>query len=437
MRFIFFFILLSQTFVACHKADTSVPDVPPVDFSVNNTWQCEVGGITYSGSIDTSFYKIIGAGMQDTILYLSGSSANGKANITMKMFINRTSFRSDTMHITYGISYFRFDTSSNNYLQTSSNATVLFSIEGFTTKKLKGSFSGILNGTDGSYQNITNGKLSLDVDKGNSTPKFLGLTVENKFIYGPIRTGVIKANTLIIDGVTFDGDSVYQLQIRTGTRIKTGVYHSQKGDVGFQLWRPDIVTHYVSDSLGDLAVTILSVTGDIVTGTFKGNALTEDGSGNITPLSGYFTCRVKDYYNIGVDSLNQWGFSIDNRGQYPYETMGGNISNASIFRNGVTNRLIINGHSDYGSSVFHISLTSYSGFSPGAVYSPNVFVDSCYFSNRDKSYFAGISGFYIKIDSINSQRIAADFYGNMTVSNLFYGSGTSEVCRKGYFQANF
>lgn len=61
------------------------------EITVTNSWECEIGGIPYSGSIDTSFLEIYaGSGSNaDTMLYCTGTSADKKANIHFRFYINR------------------------------------------------------------------------------------------------------------------------------------------------------------------------------------------------------------------------------------------------------------------------------------------------------------------------------------------------------------
>ena len=444
MRVILSLVILFLLAFSCSKKDvqpTPAPPIPapPPDIVVDNTWKCEVGGKLYQGSIDTSFYTLDTADLprRDTNIYIIGSTADGRANIAMKMRINRTA--KDWVRMGLGGDYMTFDTASTNVMTTlEGTIQVPFNTEAFTGKKLKGTFSGELRSYNARNEPITNavtnGTISAELGKGSSAPKFMTVSVANSEVAGPIRSAVHRSNTLIIDGVAFSGGNTYQLQVRTGAAIKPGTYRSGDGNVGLLLTVPSIPTHYVSDSLGDLSVTIQSVEGNVVTGTISGRSYVIGTAGTTAETSGKFRCRVIDYV-AASDRSNQWGFSLDNKGQPSFVTAGGNITSASITQGGGRYLLTLKGTSDNGSSVFYLKLASFRAFAPGT-YPIASFTDSCYLSRPDVKFFNSNDKFYFRIDTLTSTRLVGAFYGDFVRSGLLYGGGTMQVVRKGIFRTD-
>jgi hypothetical protein len=433
MRTYLVLILVTVLFYCCQKDDSSRRK--NADFKVDNTWKCEIGDKQYSGTIDTSFYIFTGGSSQDTMVALTGSTSDGKAHLTIRMAINRTGRPNNLMPIGLGGDYLTFDTASLVYLHTVSRLNIVqFKVEEFTGSKLKGSFEGTLSSGNGFVQPTVKGTVSLEFGKGTNAPKFLSASLKGNHIAGPVRSATLISNTLIIDGSAFDGDTTYQLQVRTGVTIKPGVYRSLDGDVGFQLWRPSIVTHYVSDSLGDLSVTIQSVEGNIITGTFEGTAKVHMMGGPVEPItSGKFRCRVKNYVP-SEDNLNQWALSLDNHGQAPFITAGGNIVEGTATRNGSLYELYLNGNTDNGRSFFRLKLRSGKQFEPGT-YALDRFSDTCYLSTPLNKFYKN-SSFYVRIDSISSTRLVGGFYGDILIGSELYGGGQQFTVRKGTFRTS-
>lgn len=433
---LFLFITYAIIFFSCSKSnDGNILN----DFPVDNSWQCEINGKLYTGTIDTAFY-IIYSGYPGTTVFVSGTSADGKANFAFKFGIDMNSPMQAPVDYTH--SFISFDTASEDRWQYGSLGLMDITVEGFNLLKFKGGFSGTVTMINGSHQSVTNGKLSFDLGKGNGAAKFADFHLNttylpNNYLIGPTRLAEFKSNTLIIEGFSFPSSQLYELQVRTGAAIKPGTYQSRSGDVGFQLYPPSIVSHYVSDSLGDMQVNITSVVGNIVTGTFDGIVFREDGSGGTAQLqSGHFKCRVKNY-QPAMDSVNQWKYDIDNSGQFPFFTGEGNILSASLVHTAFNYKLSINGTSDNGKSIFHLNQSSNTPFVPG-IYPVMTFIDSCYFNTPDIKFYNSNSSFYVRIDSINTQRVVGGFYGvAIRGYQQFYGSGIVSECRKGYFRANF
>jgi hypothetical protein len=435
--------LLILIIFSCQKDQ---PPPQPTDFTVTNSWECTIDGIPYAGSIDTSFAEYLsrGYGAIDSVIYCTGTSGDKKANIHFRMTIDRFASRVDTVHTQFSDSEFDFDTSSANRLRAWANlGDVSVGIEGLNGTKFKGSFRGTAVAIlGGGARTVTNGKFSFDIGKGNNEPKFLSCQADNTPIRGYVSSANLISNTLILDGLGFYADSTFQLMIRMGSQLKTGVFQSRGGDVGFQAYRPSIVTHFVSDTIGNLKVTITSVSGNIVEGTFSGASQGSSTGSQVNITSGKFKCRVRNYVSQ-QDSINKWGFSESNDLQYPYHTWGGNIIEAKQFQNGIWYYVLLNGESDNGKSKFTLKLSSTSPISPGIYktgYNVNN-VDSIYFNCSPMGfiyYQRSDESFACQIDTISSQRIVGHFYGKVNFatdpnSALIY----QPSLRRGYFRANF
>jgi hypothetical protein len=204
--------------------------------------------------------------------------------------------------------------------------------------------------------------------------------------------------------------------------------------VGFYIWRPSIVTHYVSDVQGDLSVTIQSVEGGIVSGTINGQSLVVGTGGATVATSGQFKCRVKDYV-ARPDTKNQWQFNLDNNGHSPFVIAGGDNADATI--NQINGRYVLslNGSSDNGNSAFRLRMASYQQFAPGT-YELSSWTDSCYFSTPSVKYFNANNKAYVRIDSLSSTRIVGGFYGDFIRSGQLYGGGLGVTLRKGSFRTD-
>ncbi len=420
---------------SCSKKDL-VDDIP-----VTNKWQCEIDGVLYSGNVDTSFVETSPGNPARSIVYATGSAADGKANIAFRIQVGGGLAPS----VIQSNSFISYDTLSEDNLASYSFTTIDFLVEIFSTQKFSGTFTGKVRKADGSFATVTNGKISFETGRTTASAQMADFTLQNQYIekshvFGPVRSATFQYNTLVLDGLAFQTQSTYQLQIRTGASIKTGTYKSTLGEVGFQTYLPSIVTHYVSDSLGDLVVNITNVNGNIVSGNFSGNIIRQDGIFAAAQLTkGYFRCRVKNY-DPGVDSVNQWRFDADNRGQFPFFTAGGNVTNASIRQSIYGYTLSVNGYSDKGKSKFHLNITANNPIVPG-LYPLSVFsIDSCYFSKPSIpfcNYYNTQSNFYVRIDAINAQEVTGGFYGGFLQGAQLYGSGWVLQCRKGYFKAKF
>lgn len=192
---------------------------------------------------------------------------------------------------------------------------------------------------------------------------------------------------------------------------------------------------------GDLRVTIASVSGDVVTGSFSG--INYDGKS----LTGTFNCRVKDYIRQ-VDLASKWFFG-ESEIIFGYRLFGGNVLNASLSQNAGRYLLTINGESDNGQSVFKMVLSSTTSIAAGnyvgSFMSPGKHIDSLYFRspvkiwNGNDTYLysddASQYPVYVSIDAIDQQKVTGTIYGNIRIG-LSSGSITSAYIKEGKFSAS-
>jgi hypothetical protein len=197
--------------------------------------------------------------------------------------------------------------------------------------------------------------------------------------------------------------------------------------------------------VGNVKVTISSVTGNIVTGTFSGVNNTGKGI-----LNGKFSCRVKNY-QPQTDSVNKWQFGLDEH-IFLYNLYGGNVLNAGLSQNAGRYLLTVNGESDNGSSTFKMVLSSNSPLTTGVYQTKDIFnspgltIDSLYFRsqtriwNGNTTYFSteDFSQFpaYCRIDAIDANGVTGTLYGKIIIF-LNSGSITSAYMRAGKFRASF
>lgn len=437
------FLLLPAFFLAfCHKGPG---DQSPVPITVTNTWECTVNGVSYSGTIDTSFLEISRyVNSVDTILYCTGTSLDKKANIHFRFSMNRSYSSSDSVSTDVG-NEFDFDTTTSTALRAwSTLGNITVHIEGFDGHKFKGRFAGTAMGIyGGGLRTVSNGTFSFDVGKGSNEPKFLSCSADNTTIRGYAADAQFISNTLVIDGIGFHGDSTWQLMVRTGSSLKTGVFKSSDGNVGFQAYRPSVVTHYVSDVAGDLTVNIESVNGNVVEGSFSGSSQGTYTGSQVNIGSGRFRCRVRNYV-AQADSVNKWGFSESNDLQYPYHTWSGNILNATRYSSSGMYYLVVNGESDNGASKFKIKLRSVNPIAPGIYQTGSNYpnnADSVYFSSAPMNaiYFQTFSSeLACQLDTVTNERVVGRFYGKAYLMNsgntgIYFG----RAVRRGFFKANF
>lgn len=446
-------------FTSCHKGKdpaaqppvgptppvTPVPPVPSLPpYADNNKWECLIDGVPWSGTVDTSFISI---GTVDTIVYCRGTSADKKGNIYLIININRQ-FRTTGKVNTHSYGLFMFDTLSMRPMMAgiyTPYSNITYTVDTLNGTRLKASFSGTaevlpdgaLRGA--STHTITNGKFSCEMGRGNSEPKTFLFNSDGTKWSGYLSSAKLISNTLIMEGFpySYNGEQRFKLMVRTGGTIKKGTYTSASGDAGLQLYVPSIYPLYITDYTGDLSVTINSVDGNIITGSFSGSSNGKQISGGI------FTCRVQNYVPQ-ADAPGKWAFSKDESIQL-YEMYGGNVVNAQKTQAGNRYLLTVNGESDNGTSTFKLVLNSATPFTPGVYKTDTVTnrLDSLYFTSDTKIwngnttyFFLGYGTTYCRIDSIDAYSVSGILYGrfNMYYSpNAFAGLSIG----KGRFRAIF
>ncbi len=208
--------------------------------------------------------------------------------------------------------------------------------------------------------------------------------------------------------------------------------------MGFSFYVPSYFQHYVCDSLGNLRVTILSVNGNIVTGTFQGTNYIYGlpAYNGVSVSNGKFMCRVKNYQPY-VDEINKWKY-IEEDMVYPnnpFMIYGGNILNAAKTFTGGRYYLTINGESDNLNSKFKLVIASNSSISTGnyiSSYSVSQSLDTLYITSGSTilaNYNRFSNNISCQIDSISSSRVVGRF-GQVIIGN-------PDRIRQGSFKANF
>ena len=445
-KLLFAFITITSLifFSSCKKNGSGpTPPVPPVDFTVSNSWDCDIDGIHYVGTIDTSFLRFSGSSsIIDTVLFCTGTSMDKNANIQFELWINRTGWGHDSIQLTTGGNRFTFDTCGKGYWVCGNNeGRLIFKIDGFTNTKIKGRFYGTIRNFSGSGPldlNVTNGKISLDLGLGKDELKNFSCVVDNTSFGGYVKYARHISNTLIFDGFSFTGDSIFQMMIRTGSNLKTGTFQSRKGEVSFRVWRPSFYPFFVNDTLGNLNVTIDAVNANVVEGRFSGTSQQSAGNPEKQVSNGKFRCRIK-YYQAQQDSISKWGFS-ENNGSTLYNIYGGNIFSAVKHQNGNRYLLTVNGESDKGFSTFKIVLSSTSPLSTGLYQNGSLAnrIDSFYFNSSAANYYTEDfrSGAYCQIDTLDNQKVVGRIYGTISLRLGQFVSTPAEVLR-GPFTVKF
>lgn len=404
------------------------------DITVDNKWQCDINGVLYSGTMDTSFINIInsqGTPFYDSLVYFTGTSTDKKSNIAFWINVKRNLYPNGVFSSSAWMSSLSIDMGTDDYWSSvlGSPDKIDFVVDSFTTKKLKGTFGGRFpNKQHTAWIEVTNGKFSCEFGKGNKEPKQISFVGADS-IYGYTRYARLEANTLIIDAAIYQAFSgaTYRLMIHTGGTIKPGTYESTDGNVGFNYYTPSIYHYAVGDSLGKMSVTITAVNGDVVEGTFHGNSDYIDQQ-EIT--NGKFRCRVQNYIPQ-QDSADKWKFFIDYYSLADYRIYGGNVTKAA--KTFVNNRyyLTINGTSDNDKSPFKLSVFSTSPIDTGyyRALPGNKIIESLYFKTGATYPFifdSGSGSIYCHIDHIDANGVS----GTM-------GTLETDWLRRGSFTASF
>ncbi len=438
-------------------ADTSKP-------TVNSTWQCTIDGDNYSGVIDTSFFQMdfVSSVDPDSVIVATGTSADKKAHIHFKLLIDRTKYPSTGTNNS-ALSFLLFDTAANNILQTNQGfqpyQVVNYKIDSITGTNLVVSYSGML--IDAKFQTHTiNGKFSCKLNTGSNEPNKFYCLIDSGKRAGYFISASLNANTLVMEGLEYMNvfpPDIYRKQfrmlVRTGGTIKPGIYKSSDGDVAFTSVVPQPFDLYsvVDDSLGNMSLTIESVTGNVVRGTFSG---TDQWPFRID--TGSFVCTVTNYIPQ-QDAANRWKFGawIDHAfGDCNF--YAGNITSAAKSTTNGRNYLTINGESDHGASMFKVMVSSTSPIIRGLYQlngGPDNLLDSLYFKSAVPTWdgtipylysFPGTVSYgntYCYIDYIDDTKVTGTFYGILfsNLEDLIFGPGTSgaRTIQKASFTANF
>lgn len=449
---IFLAILVLSSCSKPHET-TPVPDPPPPppsvhEFTVDNKWECEVDGIKYNGTIDTSTYTVFVRSPDDldTTRLISGTSYDKKVNILFKFHLNRMANSSKGEIDDFGATIVFDNPTSAQFLSTSPYSLpdqIFYNIDTLSSNKLKATFRGILIDPNiintGVTHAITNGKFSCEFGKGNNEPKTYSFDNDNKNFAGYVHTARLITNTLILEGVPYDGWwSAFKIQIRTGGTIRPGVYKNVSGDASFQYYSPSIFRDFINDTLGSLEVTIKSVTNNIVHGSFTG--VNEFGNEYKNISNGQFTCRVQDYVPQ-VDSANKWSMST-NSGYMTYNIYGGNMLNAVESESAGRYYLTLKGESDFGTSELKMVVSSNDPVSTG-IYSSTSSINRLDVLNFNSNTQGSKTGFYVndspvtfcKIDFIDDKTVRGTIYGKITNYTGGNTLGTLEI-KQGRFQAS-
>ena len=452
------FIFYVSVITSCSKPSTNTPvgvDTIP-NLSVTNSWQCTIDGVSYSGTVDTSFMEVIYYTSFDSIIVCTGTSENGKAHIHFKVSMNRTKFPATGVD-NGSNSYIIFDTAASNLLvgnvSLSTPTLISYSIDTISGKNLVVSYSGELKDQYLVHHTI-NGKFSCGLNTGDNDPSKYYCLLDSVRRFGYFTSAMVNANTLIMEGVDYMDFPFYpfRLTIRTGGTIKPGIYRNNTGDVSFkavQLPGGGTGNFYVDDSIGDFAVTIESVNSNIVRGHFSGlNASGYKIEG------GTFICRVANYAPEN-DAINRWAFGawIDPAFGV-YDSYAGNITSAAKTTIGGRNYLSVAGESDNGRSHFKITLSSSYPITTGIYQLHNStfnVIDTIYFKSGvptwdnivphlyvDASVASTGGETYCSIDTLDNNHVVGSFYG-IIANNLDVNSGGSghREIHKASFRAGF
>jgi len=432
----------------------TTPPVPPdgPDFTVDGKWECTIDGVPWSGTVDTSFVQIVQTDSRtDTVINCTGTSNDKKANIYFLITINRHLYPGNTISLPNNGCAFIFDTLTRKYFGSYPYFNgVTYQVDSVNGKKYKGSFAGTAKGSNKTHT-IANGRFSCEFGKGNNEPKLFSMNIGNNVFAGYFHSAKLYSNTLTMEGAhyNFYDDNRFRLLVRTGGTVKTGTYTSSNGDVSLQYFSGGSVGYYITDSTGDLSLTITSVNNGIVEGIFSGK--TETG----TPLTkGTFRCRLKDY-TAQTDSPDKWGFGAGDY-NYLYSIYGGNVLNAVKSMSGGRYVVTINGESDQDASVFRIVLSSTTALDTGTYANggPQFILprslDSFYLRSSvwidDRaqiSYWAGTANnvsnptTWCIVDAIDDKHISGRLMGQLFAGSVIFTNAIDVVVEVGKFQASF
>jgi len=454
--FLFFlFLVLAHLFftTSCTRPDINPPviDTPslPIDttsISVPNAWQCEIDGVSYAGVVDTGFLQMtFPFERADSTIVCVGTTADKKHTLHCKFSLNRTKSPATGVDIT-GSTYFIFSNAVNIYLAgiSSLEPTVTYTADTVSGTSLVINFTGHVVDRQHVIHSLK-GKFSCRLYTGDNDPsKFYFLTDSVKNA-GYFRSAYMSANTLMLEGIDYIAYpfDYFRMGIRTGGVIKPGTYSSTNGDIVIYKTFPasGYGYFYADDSIGNVTVKILSVEGNVVTGSFTGVNKTLDRL-----EGGTFKCRVANYIPE-PDAQHRWQFGawVDPAFDL-YHSYAGNVTKAVKTSANGFNYLTIYGESDNGASNFKIQLSSVTPIAKGLYSLHNTannqnLVDSIYFKSSIETWDnvvpylhadAGTRPFgistYCLIDSISTNYVSGKFYGL-----LWTKEGSPREIHKGFF----
>lgn len=451
-------------FLACTKPSDPVdpvipPSVPPIDTTLKpppppapvvrglNRWQCEINGKLYSGNVDTSYLApfVQTNAHPDTNFVVVGTTDAKDANIYFNVRVNRyyypeTSRRNNRFMMSFDTLTSRFAQSDWDY-----NEDLTMQVDTLRFESVSATFSGKIRlkrtGSDlyDKYYSVTKGKVSATFGQGNSEPKLYsfdatGSPGSSPHHGGYFHTGRMLANTVLLYGMDLNGPSVapMMIAIRTGGVIKPGVYRSVDGNLHISCLERFIK---ITDTIGDGVMTIESVIGNVISGTFSGNTIY-----NNVITNGRFQCRIQDY-QPEPDAASRWKMNLDQNTRF--ELFAGNTTKATLTTFGELTTLTINGNSDNGTSSFKLELTR-TQIIPGE-YSVNPsmtsgilktveFTSAKLTENGWPNNFKLSDQYYVKIDLIDAGKVE----GRIFLLTGPYGTiNPSKDALKGSFNANF
>lgn len=455
MRYILLLLLILVIYTAsnsCTKAPqepiTPTDSLPAGSYTAANKWECTIDGIKYSGNVDTSFMELFWYYQEhDSIIACTGTSEDKRSHIQFKVAMDRTAHPASGVYD--GHSYIIFNTDAGNLFleDVSSNmSTLRYVIDTFVNNNLLISFNGVLVDKE-NKSHVISGSFSCKLNTGSNEPgKYYYLSDSSKQ-QGYFISSMLNANTLIMEGFDYTSRYIKQIRlaVRTGGTIKPGTYKSSDGDVAFNS-RASSPENSITDSFGQMSVTITSVNGDVVKGYFSGiiSSFTKIDSGS-------FTCRVANYVPQQI-AASRWAFNtLDNDFFGLYNCYAGNITNAEKSKQGDKYYLTLDGESDNGASSFKLVISSIHPISRGEYWlieSYDGFLDTLYFKSGVaewpgliKSYYAdaGVMNLGLAtrcfIDTIDDRHVVGTLSGELA-SGIF-PSFNSAVISKGSFNAGF
>lgn len=408
--------------------DTLPPNPPASTTCTDCGWEAEIDGVLFKGTIDTSFYRI-DASAGDTIITLTGSGNNKMSNILLKMYINRRTHS--------GRGFGEFDTASSQKMIFSWGASSSINVQVDSldlNNKVIGSFSGVgyLYDVNNAPHEVKNGKFKFRLGATNNVPKFFTYVSPSRTIKGCLNRADFQSNSLVLEGIDFNGigDERFKLIVHTGATIKPGVYKASKEQVMLNYYLPSLYFVYICEDGGDLTVTIDSVNGNIVKAHYSGSYIGQ-------PVSGYFTCRVKNYQPY-PDAVNKWTYLDEHLPSFTANIYGGNILNASKVVNGNRHVLTVNGESDQSLSTFKLVISSSNPIDTGTYYT--VYTNVAPYRNLDSVYFKTSTSTVLNYGygySYEAKCIIDSIDNNRVVGRFNFIIPSAQTYKQGRFRAHF